>query len=86
MNAISTKAALADLRSTTCACGKGKMAGKSHCRPCYFSLHAVMRKALYLPLRKGYEEAYAASLSYLELKSPAAQAEADSQNQPQSNN
>jgi hypothetical protein len=83
MNTISASAALADLRSPKCACGAHKSPGKSHCRKCYFSLHRVMRHALYLPLQKGYEEAYAASLEYLDLKSPAAEAESTLKNQPQ---
>jgi hypothetical protein len=73
---ISRQHALDDLGGTTCACGRGKARGMSHCRQCYFKLPKPMRDALYQRVGHGYEEAYQASLDRLGLQSPSAFVEA----------
>jgi hypothetical protein len=59
-----------NLRGTTCACGEAKLAGRSFCRKCYFSLPKAMRNALYQ--RAGYVEAFRAALKLLSLEEPKA--------------
>jgi hypothetical protein len=72
---ISTRAALADLRSTTCACGAAKKTRQTFCRRDYFRLPKGLRDALYDSMRAGYEEAYSRALEFLQLKSPATEAD-----------
>jgi hypothetical protein len=76
MSAISTRAALADLKSTTCACGATKKTRQTFCRRDYFRLPMGMSEALYDSMREGYEEAYSAALERLSLQSPAAELKA----------
>ena len=67
---METKTALAELKATKCHCGKNKATMKSLCRTCYFALPEHMRRALYKRIFEGYEEAYQASIEYLDgLKS-----------------
>jgi len=72
--ATPTKAAIADLRSTTCACGARKTSRQTFCRRDYFRLPVGMREALYARIGEGYEAHYAAALKFLELESPALKA------------
>lgn len=57
---------LRSLGSTECGgCGKEKKPKMSHCRKCYYALSPTMRQSLYRQFGSGYEEAYEASLRYL---------------------
>lgn len=57
---------LKELDSKTCRCGRDKTRQQTFCKPCYWSLPAEMRTALYRRLGHGYEEAYEAAVGYLD--------------------
>lgn len=57
-----------ELNSTECRCGSVKTSGHTFCYDCWQKLPDRIRKQLYKPLGRGYEEAYlAACRTYLNL-------------------
>lgn len=61
-----TKSILDNFIGTECAgCGKYKPSKMSHCRRCYFKLPKYLRDPLYKPFGGGYEEAFRASVRFL---------------------
>jgi hypothetical protein len=59
------------LQSVTCpACGGAKVRRQTLCRRDYFRLPQSMRKALYNLLGKGYREAVAEALAFLDVTQP----------------
>ncbi len=55
-----------NLMSDECACGAGKDSGKSFCHICFSYLPKYLRQDLYQSLRRGYEQAYDASVAELQ--------------------
>lgn len=55
------------LSSEVCACKKAKARRMAFCSGCYYKLSATIRRALYAPLGKGFEQAYDLSLETLGL-------------------
>lgn len=61
--------ALEILGSSVCrACGAPKDARFAFCRECYYALPAELRRNLWKPLWKGFDEAYAEAARFLERK------------------
>lgn len=54
-----------ELRSDECQCGRRKKPGHPLCGTCYFELPKDMRRDLWLPVGRGYEEAYDSAVQYL---------------------
>lgn len=60
---------LDSLASDKCAaCGNRKRRKQSHCSRCYFKLPPEMRQALYNRFDSGYQEAFRASMEFLQPK------------------
>lgn len=62
---------LADFRSAKCRCGNRKQIGRSFCGRCYYRLSKPMRNALYLPIGKGYEQAFRDACEALKAANPS---------------
>lgn len=61
-----TRAMLRSLRGWDCpACSRPKRSGVTLCRECYRRLPVGLKRALYRPARRGYEEAVEAALAHL---------------------
>jgi hypothetical protein len=56
---------LAELRGTTCRCGREKDRMKSFCLPCFMRLPRYLRTALYKRIGTGYETAYESAVKIL---------------------
>lgn len=59
------QALLAELGGIRCRCGRSKRPRATFCLDCYWSLPALLRRALYRGIGEGYEEAYAAAVEHL---------------------
>jgi len=57
---------LDELRSNQCVCEKPKKPKHSFCPECFYKLPRDLQVDLYLRMREGYEEAYAAAVNFLE--------------------
>lgn len=69
---IATKQQLiASLDSHKCpACNSGKASMRTFCPGCYYKLPEEMRKALFRPLGRGYEQAIERALNHLGVTNP----------------
>jgi len=57
-----------ELLGLRCRCGGVKVPRQTFCRRCYYALPAEFRRALYLKVGGGYEDAYTAACAALEDK------------------
>jgi hypothetical protein len=64
---LSRAAIVAHLRAEICRCGRAKQVRASSCSQCYRQLPANTRKALWLGVGNGYEQAYCRALRELGL-------------------
>jgi len=53
------------LKGNECQCGNGKDVRRAICYSCYRQLPNFMQKALYKPIRRGFEQAYDDAVEYL---------------------
>lgn len=56
------------LSAEICACKKVKARRSAFCKSCYFRLPPTIRRALYSPLGRGFEQSYDLALDTLGLK------------------
>ena len=54
------------LKSDECQCGREKSPRHALCGRCYFRLPKDMQRALWRPVRGGFEEAYDEAVGWLE--------------------
>lgn len=64
---VTAKDCVFDLSCSLCRCGKKKERKASHCPACYRKVTPSTRKALWLPIGEGYEQAFSRSLRELGL-------------------
>jgi hypothetical protein len=57
---------LKELIGAVCRCGSAKRPSQTFCRTCYNSLGRLQQLALYKTMGRGYEEAYAAAVEFLD--------------------
>lgn len=61
-----TKFYIDELISEECQCGGEKKSRKSFCWQCFNALPMELQRRIYLPMHKGYEEAYEEAVAHLE--------------------
>jgi len=61
-----TISALEALNRTKCQCGARKQPKRSFCGRCFAQLSPELKGGLYLPVGRGYEEAWKDALAYLQ--------------------
>ena len=66
-----SKILISSLASELCpACGRVKRQRNTFCFPCYRSLPRPMQTDLHCRVGEGYERAFQAAISYLEVETP----------------